>query len=350
MDILMRAQITEHRAQKIKKSVFCVLCSVFCVLCSIAFAIPAIKIKELVNIKGMTTNQIIGYGLVVGLKGTGDSKGTFFTANSIANMLANFGIYVDKTKMKVKNVASVMVTAELPPFARAGAKISITISSIGDCKDLSGGILIQTPLIGPDGKVYAIAQGPISMGKLAKKEETVARITDGAVIEREVVDEIFKNKTISLYLKNPDFTSASSIVSSINTVFGDIARAKDPSLIEVEIPEELKNDPVSFVSAIQNLSVKPASYAKIVINERTGTVVMGEDIRIGACAISHGGLSVVVEEEAKKEGRVLLMKEGTTVSDIVSSLNAIGASPSDLISILQAMKEAGALFADIIIM
>ncbi len=316
----------------------------------LVFATPAVRIKELANIKGMTTNQIIGYGLIVGLNGSGDSKGTFFTANSIANMLSNFGIYVDKTKMKVKNVAAVMVSAELPPYARVGAKISITISSIGDCKDLSGGILIQTPLIGPDGTIYAIAQGPISMGKLTKSHPTVARITDGATIEREVLSEIFKNKTISLYLKNPDFTSASSIAEAINLHFGNIAKALDPSLIEIEIPDDLKNDPVSFISMVQNLSVKPDKEAKIVINERTGTIVMGEEIRIAGCAISHGNLSVVIEGEEKEGGKVILMKEGITVSEIVSALNAIGASPSDLVSILQAIKEAGALFAEIVIM
>lgn len=349
---------------------------IFVLVWGVVFGLPPVRIKELVNIKGMTTNQIIGYGLVVGLNGTGDSRGTVFTANSIANMLANFGIYVDKPleqrlfysedgnmrtnfgiyvdkqKMKVKNVAAVMVSAELPPFARSGTKISITISSIGDCKDLSGGILIQTPLVGPDGVVYAVAQGPISMGKLTKTKGTVARITDGAVIEREVKGEIFKDKKLSLYLKNPDFTSASSIQDAINLHFGNIAKAIDPSLVEIETPEELKDNPVSFISMVQNLSVKPDKEAKIIINERTGTIVMGEEIRISGCAISHGNLSVVVEGEEKggKEGKVILMKEGVSVSEIVSALNAIGASPSDLVSILQAMKEAGALFADIIIM
>lgn len=323
----------------------------FCFLSGILLAIPPVRIKELVNIKGMQTNQIIGYGLVVGLNGTGDSKGTFFTANSIANMLANFGIYVDKTKMKVKNVAAVMVSAELPPYSRKGTKISITISSIGDCKDLRGGILIQTPLIGPDGLVYALAQGPISMGKLTKTHPTVARITDGAIIEREVEGEIFKDKKLSLYLKNPDFTSASSIADAICLHFGNIARPIDPSLVEVEIPETLRDNPVSFISMVQNLFIRPDREAKIVINERTGTIVMGEEIKIGACAISHGNLSVVVEGEKEgKEGRVILMNEGVSVAQIVSALNAIGANPSDLVSILQAMKEAGALFAEIIIL
>lgn len=328
--------------------------ALFVLLCEVLLGIPPVRIKELVNIKGMQTNQIIGYGLVVGLNGTGDSKGTFFTANSIANMLTNFGIYVDKAKMKVKNVAAVMVSAELPPYARKGAKISITISSIGDCKNLEGGILIQTPLVGPDGKVYAVAQGPISMGRLTKTHPTVARITDGAVIEREVSSEIFKDKKLVLYLKNPDFTSASSIADVINMHFGNIAKAIDPSSVQIEIPEDLKDNPISFVSMVQNLSVEPSCEARIVINERTGTIVMGEEIRIGACAISHGNLSVVIEgEEGGKEGKggsVILMKEGISVAEIVSSLNAIGASPSDLVSILQAMKEAGALFAEIIIL
>ncbi|HAW49465.1 TPA: flagellar biosynthesis protein FlgA [bacterium] len=325
---------------------------IFGLIASSVFTIPPVSIRDITTIKGMQANQIIGYGLVIGLNGTGDSKGTFFTANSIANLLAHFGIYVDKTKMRVKNVAAVLVTAELSPFSRQGSRISVDMSSIGDCKDLSGGILIQTPLLGPDGIVYAIAQGPVSLGGTGKvKNPTVCKIPDGAVVERDVVSEIFKNKKISLFLNSPSFKTASSIAQAINIAFGDIAKAADPSLVEIETPDEFKDNPVSFISMIQSLQVKPDQQARVVINEKTGTIVMGEDIKISPVAISHGNLSLVIEEEEKeRRENVIYLKEGISIKDIIQSLNAIGTTPSDLIAILQALKAAGALFAEIVVM
>jgi flagellar P-ring protein precursor FlgI len=331
------------------------------VLVGTVFSVPKVKIKDLVEIGGVRPNQLIGYGLVVGLDGTGDSKGTFFTAQSVVNLLAHFGIAVDKEKMKVKNIAAVLVTAELPPFAKCGAKIDVTVSSIGDCKDLQGGILLQTPLLGADGVVYAVAQGPVSAGGFAAAggrmaHPTVCRIADGAIVEREIADLLF-GESISLYLKEPSFITSANIASSINERFGEIAKSCDPSSVSVQIPEEFSKKPVEFVAEIESLYVRPESVAVVVVNERTGTIVMGEDIRVSACAISHGNLSITVLEEKPERRRarvrresVMYLKEGVSVKDIVASLNAIGATPSDVIAILQALKEAGALFADIVIM
>ncbi|MEK9150420.1 MAG: flagellar basal body P-ring protein FlgI [Candidatus Desantisbacteria bacterium] len=325
------------------------------------FSVPTVKIGDLVDVQGMRPNHLIGYGLIVGLDGTGDSKGTFFTAQSIVNLLAHFGVAVEKDKMKVKNIAAVLVTAEIPAFSRAGAKVDVMVSSIGDCKDLQGGILLQTPLLGADGLVYVTAQGPISLGgpittggRMA--HPTVARIAQGGVIEREVIPEL-SNQVISISLKDPSFSAATNIAQAINTYFEkDIAKPLDPSLIEIKIPNGFKDNPVSFFSAIESIYITPEQKAKVVINERTGTIVMGENIKVSACAISHGNLSIAVAEEgasgkkAMKQERVLLLKEGASVKDVVASLNAVGATPADVIAILSAMKEAGALYAEIVIM
>jgi flagellar P-ring protein precursor FlgI len=328
---------------------------------TVGFSVPSVRLRDVVDVQGQRPNHLIGYGLIVGLDGTGDSKGTFFTAQSIVNLLAHFGVAVEKDKMKVKNVAAVLVTAEIPSFARVGTKVDVTCSSIGDSKDLQGGILLQTPLLGADGLVYVTAQGPISLGgpistgvKMA--HPTVARITGGGVIEREVVSEL-SNDAISLCLKEPSFSAANNIAQAINTYFEkDIAKPLDPSIVQIKIPNGFKDNPVSFLSAIESIYILPEQKAKVVINERTGTIVMGENIKVSACAISHGNLSISVAEEGAagkkimKEERVLLMKEGVSVKDIVASLNAVGATPADVIAILSAMKEAGALYAEIVVM
>ncbi|MDI6751303.1 MAG: flagellar basal body P-ring protein FlgI [bacterium] len=328
---------------------------------TMVFSVPSVKIGDLVDIQGMRPNHLVGYGLIVGLDGTGDSKGTFFTAQSIVNLLAHFGIAVEKDKMKVKNIAAVLVTCEIPAFTRVGMKVDVTVSSIGDSKNLQGGILLQTPLLGADGLVYVTAQGPISTGgpitaggRMA--HPTVARIDNGGLVEREVISEL-SNQVISLCLKEPSFSLASNIAQSINTYFEkDIAKPIDPSLIEIKIPNGFKDNPVSFFSSIQSIYISPEQKAKVVINERTGTIVMGENIKISACAISHGNLSISVAEEGvagkkqTKQERVLLLKEGASVKDVVASLNAVGARPADVIAILSAMKASGALYAEIVIM
>ena len=328
---------------------------------TMGFSVPSVKIGDVVDVQGMRPNHLIGYGLIIGLDGTGDSKGTFFTAQSIVNLLAHFGVAVEKDKMKVKNIAAVLVTAEIPAFARAGMKVDVTCSSIGDSKNLQGGILLQTPLLGADGLVYVTAQGPISLGSPITAggrmaHPTVARITQGGIIEREVVSEL-SDQTISLCLKEPSFSEATNIAQAINTYFEkDIAKPLDPSLVQIQIPNGFKDNPVSFFSAIESIYIAPEQKAKVVINERTGTIVMGESIKVSACAISHGNLSISVAEEgatgkkAMKQERVLLLKEGASVKDVVASLNAVGATPADVIAILSAMKEAGALYAEIVIM
>jgi len=315
-----------------------------------------VRVKDLCHIEGVRPNQLIGYGLVVGLDGTGDDAGTFFTAQSIVNMLNRLGISVDKEKMKVKNVAAVMVTGQLPSFAKVGDKIDIVVAGLGNAKSLEGGVLIQTPLLGADNEVYALAQGPISIPAKArgKKHLTVAQISQGAIIEKEVISPIVKENTISLILNEPDFTTAFRITSAINAKFTPTtAEALDPSLVLVKIPPNYIKNIVGFIAAIEGLTLKPDTQAKVIINERTGTVVMGRDIRISEVAVSHGNISVVVKGAAKaqaQEGKVALIPPGVSINDIVTALNSIGATPEDLIAILQAIKAAGALHAELIIM
>ncbi len=326
----------------------------------IAFAQETeVRVKDLCRIEGVRPNQLIGYGLVVGLQGTGDAKGTFFTAQSIVNMLTRLGISVDKEKMKIGNVAAVMVTAQLPSFARAGDKIDIVVATLGDAKSLEGGVLLQTPLSGADNEVYALAQGVISMGgkMRGKGQLTVAKISQGAIIEKEVTCSIVKEDAISLILNEADFTTASRIATAINAKFAPTtAKALDPSLVLVKIPANYKEKTVEFIAALEGLTLIPDIVAKVIINERTGTIVMGKDIRISQVAVSHGDISVVVkatgEKETKetKEERIIILSPGISINDIVAALNAIGATPDDLIAILQAIKSAGALHAKIIIM
>ncbi|MEW6620390.1 MAG: flagellar basal body P-ring protein FlgI [bacterium] len=318
-----------------------------------------VRVKDLCRIEGVRPNQLMGYGLVVGLNGTGDDKGTFFTAQSIVNMLTRLGISVDKEKMEVKNVAAVIVTAQLPSFARAGDKVDIVVATLGNAESLAGGVLLQTPLLGPDGAVYAVAQGPILIGgkPTGRKHLTVAQISQGAIIEKDVTCPIVKENTVSLVLKESDFTTAFRIATAINTKFTpNTAKALDPSLVLVKIPENYKERIVEFISGLEGLTLTPDMQSKVIVNERTGTIVMGKDIRISQVAVAHGNISVVVksrtatESKEAKEENVILFSPTVTIEDVVSALNSIGASPEDLIAILQAIKSAGALHAEIIIM
>jgi len=315
-----------------------------------------VRLKDLCRIEGIRPNQLIGYGLVVGLDGTGDDEGTFFTAQSIVNMLKRLGISVDKEKMEVENVAAVIVTAQLPSFAKVGDKIDVVVATLGDAESLEGGVLLQTPLLGADNEIYALAQGPISIGKLrGKRHLTVAQISQAAIVEKEVTCPIVKEDAISLVLNEPDFTTAFRIANVINNKFTpNTAKALDPSLILVKIPEDYREDVVEFIAGLEGLTLTPDTQAKVIINERTGTVVMGKDIRVSEVAVSHGNISLVVkkaeEEKETKEEKVVLIPPGVSISDIVSALNAVGATAEDLIAILQAIKAAGALHAEIIIM
>lgn len=315
-----------------------------------------VRLKDLCRIEGIRPNQLIGYGLVVGLAGTGDDKGTFFTAQSIVNMLKRLGISVDKEKMEVENVAAVIVTAQLPSFAKVGDKIDVVVSTLGDAESLAGGVLLQTPLLGPDNEIYALAQGPISIGgrMAGKRHLTVTQIPQAAIIEKEVTCPIVKEDTISLVLNESDFTTAFRIANAINTKFTpQTAKALDPSSVLVKIPGNYKEDVVGFIAELEGLTLTPDIQAKVIINERTGTVVMGKDIRISEVAVSHGNITLVVKEpkEGKtKEEKIVIIPPQVSISDIVSALNSVGATAEDLIAILQAIRAAGALHAEIIVM
>ena len=338
-------------------------------LTSFSFASEVeVRVKDISRIDGLRENQLVGYGLIVGLEGTGDSKKTLFTNASVVNMLERLGVTVDSEKMGVKNVAAVMVTAELGPFAREGDRIDVTVSSLGDAKTIEGGILLQTPLLAANKEVFAVAQGSISIGGSNEALEsgqvenfpTVARVPQGAIIEKTLTSSLLKNGMISLILDRADFTNASRLVKAINSKFGDsTALATDASLVNIAVPKDYKDDLVGFVAELEMVTLTPDSLPKVVINERTGTVVMGENVRISQVAISHGNLSLTVTAIEKKKGektevekqeRNIVLEGSAAVSDIVIALNKIGATPRDITAIFQAIKAADALHAQLVLM
>ena len=364
----------------------------------------AIRLKDLAEIEGMRDNQLIGYGIVAGLNGTGDKDQTEFPVRSIVNMLTRMGVKVNRKDVKVKNIAAVMVTASLPPFAKPGNHIDVVVSSIGDAKSIQGGTLLQTPLWAADGKVYAVAQGPVSIGgfssgkgggKSQKNFPTVGRVPEGAIVERPVPIS-FQNRSFVVFnLYTPDFTTATHVASAINTYIGqDAAHPLDAGTIRVSIPKPLQTSLVKFMSKLENLEVTPGNAARVVFNERTGTVVIGKEVRISTVAVAHGNLTVTIREETKvsqpapfssrvkgqapptrvpggitmapggqtvvtkkpeisvkeEKKKLVLLKSGATIGELVDSLNRIGVSPRDLMSILQAIRAAGALHAKLEIM
>jgi len=339
------------------------------------------RIKDIAYVNGVRPNMLIGYGLVVGLKRTGDKVQTLFTTQSLANMLERLGIIVDPTLTKITNVAAVMVTAELPAFARVGNKIDATVSSMGDAMSLEGGVLLMTPLKGADSQTYAVAQGSVAVGGFAaagqgasvqKNHPTVGRITNGAIVEREIEYEALKADVVTISLKRADFTNVRKIVDRINGRFERCAAARDGGTITLSIPADLRDDPVKFLSIVENLDIRPENQAKIVVDEKTGTVVIGEDVRIASVAISHGNVSVQIKElknvsqplpfakggqtvvtpeteirVEEEKGHWYYMEEGTSIKELVNALNAIGVSTRDVIVILQTIKAAGALNAEL---
>ena len=342
----------------------------------------AVRVKDLVAIQGVRENKLSGYGLVVGLNGTGDKAGSGneYTIRAVANMLRNMGIQVDPDVMKMKNVAAVIVTASLPPFAKSTQRMDCTVSSLGDATSIAGGTLISTPLYGPEGKVYALAQGPVSVGGFAvsgasgsgvtKNFPTAGMVPGGAVVERSL--DLNIGPQLTLIMNNPDFTTAGRLARSINDKLGDqVASAQDLSTIKLLVPSSYQGRLVDFVALIETVDVTPDNRARVIVNERTGTVVMGSDVKISTVAIAHGNLSIKVSEQPKvsqplplsngtttvvpqtglqvEEGgkRLILLKSGANIGDLVTSLNAVGVSPRDLVIILQAIKRAGALYADL---
>jgi flagellar P-ring protein precursor FlgI len=339
------------------------------------------KLKDVARIQGVRENQLMGYGLVVGLDGTGDSRQTYFTTQTLANLLNLEGIVVPPRSVQVSNTAAVMVTATLPPFARVGTKIDVTVASIGDAASLQGGILLMTPLKAPNGEVYAVAQGPVSIGGFAvrtsnsavqKNQPTAGRVPEGALVEREVNFELQGRPLLRLVLHQDDFTTASRAASVINArLASGVAHPLDSRTVEIAVPEQYRNQMVDFITLIENESLEVDRKTRVVLNEKTGTVVFGGDVRIGPVTIVHGSLTVqigtqyavsqpapfgqgetvVVPQETVEvqEGQAqnLRIGEGTSIEEVVRALNSIGATPRDILAILQAIKAAGALQSEL---
>lgn len=354
---------------------------------------PLVRVKDITRVKGVRSNQLIGYGIVVGLAGTGDGAGNEFTIRSVSNMLQKFGVDVEPQNMSLDNVAAVMVTAKLPPFAQSGDKIDVTLSSLGNADTLQGGTLLMTPLEGPSGdRVYAVAQGPVSIGgfnagqggnEVRQNHPTVGRIPNGALIERTVPNQFSNHNRVSLVLNEPNFTTAENIAKVINSHFGyspegdKYAKAIDAGQVEVKVPDHYDKRKVEFVSRLGKLNVRPDTKAKVVINERTGTIVMGHNVRLSKVSVSHGNLTVTIATEnevvqpnqqgeennqqpqqvqnqdvnvEEEQDRLAVLPKGSNISDVVKALNKVGAKPRDIISILQSIKQSGALHADLEIM
>lgn len=338
------------------------------------------RIKDIAKVQGVRSNQLMGYGLVVGLPGTGDSDDTIQMIQSTVSMLKTFGITVNADDLDTDNVAAVMVTATLPPFVREGDTIDVTVSSMGDAESIQGGTLLQTPLRAADGEVYAVAQGPVSTGgfvvgngggnnRSQRNFPTVGTTPNGAIVERTVEDDLGRNGQLSLSLSAPDFTTATRIANAINAAYGGIAHAANPGRIDIRIPNFQRGNVVGFVASIEDLPVVPDNIAKIVFSERTGTIVMGGNVTVDECAITQGGLSIKVQRDVnvnqpapfsygstlitdqtdisvdEERTSSIVIPATTSISDIVGALNAVGATPRDCISILQAMKAAGAIHA-----
>lgn len=343
----------------------------------------SIRVKDLADIEGVRSNQLIGYGLVVGLNRTGDRVQQNIYANqTLKNLLERMGISTTTAGLKPENIATVLVTATLPAFSRPGSRIDATVSSIGDAKSLQGGTLVITPLKGLDGQVYAVAQGSISIGGISAgnsgnsveiNHPTVGRVPNGANVERSVVTELASNNQLVMVLRNEDFSTASKLNHVINGRFGSgTAKALDGRNIEVTLPAAYTDDRVGFIAELENLSLKPDKIAKIVINERTGTIVMGSEVKIASVAISQGGVSVTVGTDydvsqpnpltlggqtaviptttvnvKEKKIESVILPDGATVDEVVRGLRTVGVSARDIISILQAIKSAGAMNAEL---
>jgi flagellar P-ring protein precursor FlgI len=309
----------------------------------------AARVKDIANVRGVRDNQLIGYGIVVGLKGTGDSKNEF-TNKSVMRMFDKLGMKLEDKEVASKNVAAVIITATLPPFARAGNKLDITVSSIGDATSLFGGTLVQTPLRAADQQIYAVAQGAVLVGKTSDSHTTVAALPNGAIIERDVAEDFNSRKMFRLTLHNPDFTTAARLAKKINLdLSGKFATAKDAGTIDIVVPFSYEGKAVELLASIESLDVTPDSRARVIVNEKTGTVVIGENVRVSRVAISHGDLTVKVAGTDKSKSKdqsgdhVAVLDTGTSVGDLVKAMNALGVSPKDLITILENIKAAGAL-------
>jgi len=360
-----------------------------CLVLAVSFpqAASASRIKDVVDFEGVRSNMLIGYGLVVGLNGTGDSlRNAPFTRQSLESMLERLGINTRGATLNTNNIAAVMVTANLPPFAAQGTNVDVAISAMGDAKSLRGGILLVTPLMGADSEVYAVAQGPVSVGgfssggqgaKVTKGVPTNGKIANGAIVERSIEFALASMPVIKLSLRNPDFTTAQRIAGAINGRMGNpMAAMIDPSTVNLTVPENYPGGMVSLITDVEQLQVTPDQPATVVIDEASGIIVMGKDVRINTVAIAQGNLTIrvtetpqvsqpapfskggktvvvprtTVEVDQGEDKKLALLKDSISLEDLVNGLNALGIGPSDMISILQAIKASGALQAEIEVM
>jgi len=347
------------------------------------FALGA-RIKDIAAFDGVRENQLVGYGLVVGLNGSGDTDQTKFPVQSLVGALERMGVTVQRNEITVKNIAAVMVTAQLPPFAKQGNRLDVLVSSVGDAKSLAGGTLMMAPLKGADGQVYAVAQGAVltnsfSYGGQAasavKNHPTAGTLPGGALIERELPNTLAGSNDLKLNLHQSDFTTASRVARAINSRFdAQVATLRDPGSVQIAVPPAYQGRVVEFVADLERLEVNPDVAARVVMNERTGTIVMGENVRISNVAVSHGNLTVVVKESPKvsqppplssgstvvvprtdlkvveEKVNLSVLREGANLGEVVRGLNTLGVTPRDLLGIMQAIKAAGALNADLNVM
>ncbi len=346
--------------------------------------LAASRIKDLTQLDGGRDNQLVGYGLIVGLAGDGDSN-ALSTLRSVSNTLSRYGISVDSTQIKAKNVAAVMVTADIGAFLKPGSRIDVTVASMGDAKTLQGGVLLQTPLLGADGRVYAVAQGPVAIGgflggtggpggaTVQKNHPTVGSISNGAIVEREIDSPYLHDGQIALQLRNPDFTSASRLASAVNSVWPGTASPRDAATIDVRVPAPFQGREVAFIANLGQLDVMPDTEARVVINERTGTIVATSTVRISQVAISHGSLTITVTSNVgvsqpnpfgggqtmavpstqtavnEVKGGFSIVSETTTIDRLAAALNALGVSTREMMAIFQTLKRSGALQAELVI-
>ena len=318
-------------------------------LCFATSFANAARLKDIASIRGVRENQLIGYGIVVGLKGTGDGKSEF-TSKSMIRMLDKLGMKLDSPEFVSKNAAAVIITATLPPFGKAGNPVDITVSAIGESQSLQGGTLLQAPLRAANEQVYAVAQGSVILGSDGKDVHTTSgRIPNGAIIERDVTGDFATRKMFRMTLHNPDFTTAARTILTINKELGGhFASAKDAGTIDIVTPAAYENRGVELLATIEAIEINPDTIAKVVINEKTGTIVIGEKVKISKVAISHGSLAVKVGEGKKAtEEKVAVLDTGVSVGDLVQALNKLGVTPKDLITILQSIKAAGALHGEL---
>ena len=383
--IITRKNTGLRRCAKVVFRAFAALAAGFGMLGIVSSAAEASsRIKDIVTIEGIRDNMLVGYGLVVGLNNTGDSlTDGHFTKQSLLAMLDRLGVKPTESGLDSENVAAVMVTAVLPPFSRQGSRIDVTVSALGDAESLLGGTLLVTPLLGADGEVYAVAQGQLAVGgftavgtaeTITKGVPTSARIANGAIVEREVGFEIGNMATVKINLRNPDFTTARRISQAINAFLGtDAARPSDPATVQLRVPSDYDNQVVNLLTDIEQLRIEPDQLARVIIDEQSGTIVMGENVRISTVAIAQGSLTIRITEseqvsqpgpfaevgetttvdrteidvEEGADNQLTVLPAGVTLEQLITGLNSLGIGPRDLITILQTIKAAGALQAEI---